>query len=267
MIELERRLSGARATGRSILSVYLTAGLPSPDRFPLLVREIADAGADIVEVGVPFSDPLADGPVIQASHSRALRLGVTCGSVLGMVGEIRKCTVVPIILMGYANPFLSFGLGKFIAAAASAGVSGMIVPDLPPDEGADYAAIAARCGIASVFLAAPTTPDERIVEIDRISTGFVYAVTTLGVTGMREGAAAEVFDFLDRARVLVARNPLLAGFGVSDPATARAVAGRCDGVIVGSAVVSRLSDPDGEAGARRAIEFVAELRRALDVAA
>jgi tryptophan synthase alpha chain len=264
MTRLESSIREKLASGRRILSVFVTAGLPSPSRIPILVGELARAGADIVELGVPFSDPLADGAVIQASTMRALGLGVTPSSVLEMVGEIRKITGIPVILMGYANPFLSYGLESFIRAASSSGVDGMIIPDLPPEESSLYRPAAAAAGVATVFLVAPTTPDERIAEIDHASTGFVYAVSTLGVTGERDTPTAGSLEFLRRARRSVALHPMLAGFGVSSPASALALGRECDGVIVGSAVVSRIEGDDGEAGIREAARFTSTLRQALD---
>ncbi|HLF15633.1 MAG TPA: tryptophan synthase subunit alpha [Bacteroidota bacterium] len=264
MTSLESKLNRNRVAGRKILSVFITAGLPSPEVVSPLVRGLADAGADIVELGVPFSDPIADGPVIQASSSRALRMGVTPSGVFSMVREIRKITDIPVILMGYANPFLSYGLDACLRDAASAGVDGMIVPDLPPEESASYRAAALAAGVSTIFLVAPTTPDERIGEIDGLSTGFVYGVATIGVTGARDHISDDTLRFLRRARRSVTRHPLLAGFGIADPASARAIASLCDGVIVGSAVVSRLGDADPAGGIRSATDFTASLRRSLD---
>jgi tryptophan synthase alpha chain len=265
MIPVAEALRGKRNGGRKILSIFVTAGIPSPASTPGLVRELAEAGADAVEIGVPFSDPMADGPVIQASSARALAMGVTPAGVLSMVREIRKITDVPVILMGYANPFLSYGMEAFVRDASSAGAGGMIVPDLPPGESGSFRSAAAAGGLAPIFLVAPTTPVERISAIDEISGGFVYAVSTLGVTGERDRLPEGAHAFLGRARDRVKRNLLLAGFGVSGPDSALALAGHCDGVIVGSAVVSRLSSGGTpHASIRAASEFTASLRSALD---
>ena len=264
MIPLRSALEAKIGSGRKILSVFVTAGIPSPGSTPELVRVLAGAGADTVELGVPFSDPIADGPVIQASSARALGMGVTPESVLSLLLEIRKITDIPVILMGYANPFLSYGFDEFLRHAAAAGAAGMIVPDLPPEESASYTPAARSAGIAPIFLVAPTTPDERIAGIDAISDGFVYAVSTLGVTGARDGVPSGAPAFLARAHRIVRRNPLLAGFGVSDGSSARAIASHCDGVIVGSAVVSRLSSGGPADGIRAAAEFVSSLRDSLD---
>ncbi len=264
MTALGQALTRERESGRKILSIFITAGLPAPPLVPGLVRELAGAGADLVELGIPFSDPIADGPVIQASSHRALALGVTPAGVLTMVREIRKCTAIPIILMGYANPIFSHGLEAFIRDASAAGADGMIIPDLPPEESGTYRSIAGSAGLSTIFLVAPTTPDERVVRIGRMSTGFVYGVSTLGVTGIRDGVSDDTLAFLNRVRPLAGSAPLLAGFGISDPASARTVASCCDGVIVGSAVVSRLAGGSPSAGMRSAVEFTAGLRKALD---
>lgn len=264
MTALERTLAARIGSGRKILSVFITAGLPSPGLLPGLVEGLAGAGADIVELGIPFSDPIADGPVIQASSHRALELGVTPASVLTMVREIRKCAAIPIILMGYANPLFSYGLGAFVRDASAAGADGMIIPDLPPEESTDYRSLAATAGLSTIFLVSQTTPDERIVDIGRVSTGFVYGVSTLGVTGVRDGVGDDTLAFLRRARPLVGRTPFLAGFGISDATSARTVAAGCDGVIVGSALVSRLAGGSPGQGTRAATEFTATLRTALD---
>ncbi len=264
MTKLQSELNHKRESGRKILSIFITAGLPAPGLVPALVGGLAEAGADIVELGVPFSDPIADGPVIQASSARALALGVTPAAVLAMVHEIRKCTGIPIILMGYANPLFAYGLDEFVRNAAAAGVDGMIISDLPPEESAAYRSVADMAGLSTIFLVAPTTPDQRIVDIGKISTGFVYGVSTLGVTGVRDGVGDETPAYLRRVRRLVGRAPLLAGFGISDVASARAIASLCDGVIVGSAVVSRLAAGSAADGTKAAVEFTAGLRKGLD---
>lgn len=262
MIPLEQRLRSLIAGGRKILSVYAVAGLPSRSALPALVRDFAAAGADVIELGVPFSDPLADGPVIQAAHARAIGAGVTPTIVLDIVGEIRKSTTIPIILMGYANSFLSYGFTSYLRDAASAGIAGMIVPDLPPEEGAEYRETAAALNLASVFLVAPTTPDDRIASIAAVSTGFVYCVSSLGVTGARGPAGPETLAFVDRARARVNGRPLLVGFGVSDPLSARSISLKADGVVVGSAIVSRLGGAGG--GERSAVGLIASIRESLD---
>ncbi len=264
MTALERVLAANVGSGRKVLTVFITAGLPAPDLLPGLVAGLSEAGADIVEIGIPFSDPIADGPVIQASSHRALALGVTPASVLGMVCEIRKCAAIPIILMSYANPLFSYGLGAFVRDAAAVGADGMIIPDLPPEESTHYRSLAASAGLSTIFLVSQTTPDERIVEIGMVSTGFVYGVSTLGVTGVRHGVGDDTLAFLRRARPLVGRTPFLAGFGISDAASARTVAAACDGVIVGSALVSRLAGGPPAEGRRAATEFTSTLRTALD---
>ncbi|HLB01445.1 MAG TPA: tryptophan synthase subunit alpha, partial [Bacteroidota bacterium] len=164
-----------RPARRKFLSVFLTAGYPSSEMTVRLAAGVVEAGADVIEIGIPFSDPLADGPVIQRSSHQALAMHMTPAGVFSMVAEIRKSTGVPIILMGYVNPIFSRGMAAFMNDAMISGVDGMIIPDLPIEESAGYRQSAAKSGIAAVFMITPTTPDHRIVEIDRLSGGFVYA--------------------------------------------------------------------------------------------
>jgi tryptophan synthase alpha chain len=244
--------------------VFLTAGLPSTDLFVRLACEMKAAGADIMEIGVPFSDPIADGPVIQASSRRALEAGVTLERVMEMTSSIGQHSDIPIILMGYANPFLSYGLDAAVRRAASAGAAGMIIPDLPPEEAGGFRAAASAAGLSAIFLASPTTPDRRIGEIDALTSGFVYGISTLGVTGARSGLSPAAREFLTRARRCVTLHPLLAGFGIASADTAREAARLCDGVIVGSALVERLDHPDPARGTREALALVSSIRAALD---
>ena len=264
MTALERRLREIVAAGRKILSVYITAGHPDPAATPDIACALASAGADVIELGVPFTDPLADGPVIQSAHLRAIGHRVTFGGVLAMAGRIRKSSAVPIIFMGYANTFLSYGFDRAMRDAASAGVDGMIIPDLPLEESGAYREAASSCGLSAILLAAPTTPEDRAMAIAAASTGFIYGVSALGVTGMRSGASAEGPALVDRIRRGAGGRPVLVGFGVSTPADARATAAFADGVIIGSAVVSRLDAAGSAGGPGDAARFVASVREALD---
>lgn len=264
MTSLERHFRGLVGRGRKILSVYVTAGVPTPDSLPVLVQGLAAAGADALEIGIPFSDPLADGPVIQAAHSRAIRNGVRADDVLRTIGRIRKNTSIPIILMTYANTIMTFGCESFIREAASAGASGVIVPDLPPEEGTAYRAAADAHDVAAVLLIAPTTPDDRIASLAAAGGGFLYGVSTLGVTGVRDSVAPGTLALIDRIRAAAPGRPLLVGFGISGPSAARTVARHADGVIVGSAVVARLLDEGDPRPIDSAVAFVASLRTSLD---
>jgi tryptophan synthase alpha chain len=263
-MRLDDRLSTIRKEGRKVLSIFVTSGFPSIAETVPLVVGMAEAGADLIELGIPFSDPIADGPIIQQSSEAALRNGVTLSKTLDCVREIRGRSEVPLVLMGYANPIYAQGLGKFLAACSAAGVDGTIIADLPLEESSVYAALARESGIAAIFLAAPTTPAARLAELDRISSGFLYCVSITGVTGERASLAAEAGDFLRLARASVRKNPLLVGFGISTPDDARRIGAMCDGVIVGSALIKTLRDaPPGKA-VEQARAFVRSMRKALD---
>ncbi|HDS45872.1 MAG TPA: tryptophan synthase subunit alpha [Methanomicrobia archaeon] len=229
--ELERKGQGA-------LIAYLMAGDPDPTATPVIATAIA-RHADIIELGIPFSDPIADGPTIQAAAGRALAAGMTPASIFALITAIRKETDVPIVVMGYYNPILRYGVQRFMQHLADAGGDGIIIPDLPLEEAKEVLRSARRCELDTIFLIAPTTPDERIAEICRYSSGFVYLVSLLGVTGARSALS-------DVARTLIQRVvkkrpdlPAAVGFGVSQPEHVRELlASGAKGVIVGSAIVA-----------------------------
>lgn len=249
--------AAAREDGRAALVPYVVAGRPDAEACARLVAEIAAAGADVVELGVPFSDPLADGPVIRDATRRALDAGVTVGTCLDIVRSVRSLGVtVPIVCMGYVNPLLAFGIEAFCAAAAEAGVDGLIVPDAGGD--ARLRAACDRAGLGTTLLATPLSSDERILELARGCTGFLYAVATAGTTGTRDEVAASTIDFLRRARRLLDEAgldvPTAVGFGISTPEHVERLAPHVDGVVVGSALVELVErEPDG------ASDFVAAL--------
>lgn len=262
---VEERLVELRAQGRKGLIVYLMAGDPNPAASADLVEAATAAGADVVELGVPFSDPLADGPVIQAAGQRALRAGTTPGRVLDLVRELRARGVsAPVVLMTYTNPLLRLGFEAFARAARASGVDGVIVPDLPHEEADALREPLGREGLALIPLVAPTTPPERVAAIARAASGFVYCVSVVGVTGARDTLS-------DRFAPLVAEVrrhtdlPVAVGFGIQSPEQARAVGEVADAVIVGSAVV-RICAEGGDPAARRqrVSELVGSLRAALD---
>jgi len=261
---LDATFRSIRTAGKKALSVYLTAGYPSRSMTVQLSVGLASAGADLIEIGIPFSDPLADGPVIQECSARSLAAGTTPGDVLSMVKEIRKSTPIPIILMGYVNPILAYGMETFMNDAKLSGAEGTIIPDLSLEESSAYLGNAAESDMASIFMVTPTTPDSRLGEIDRISRGFVYAVTVNGVTGERSGTGDAAGEFIGRTKKHVTRNPVLAGFGISDPETASGISRLCDGVIIGSAVMNRLRHKNPETGYRSALDFISSVRTALD---
>ncbi|HXL41331.1 MAG TPA: tryptophan synthase subunit alpha [Actinomycetota bacterium] len=256
--ELERRLNEARAGGRRLFVPYLTAGLPSPQRFVDLLSELATC-ADAIEVGIPFSDPVMDGPVITAASTRALEAGIGVDRCFDLIRDARRYAGVPIVAMTYYNPVHRMGVDAFTEALHQAGASGMIVPDLPFEESAALRAEVAQRGMALVQMIAPTTPLERAAVLSRGSSGFVYAVSRLGVTGEQATLSGAALAVVVRIRPHT-RLPVLLGIGISNGEQAAGAARVADGVIVGSAIMKRVlnGEPDGAAGLAR------EIRRALD---
>jgi tryptophan synthase alpha chain len=251
-------------TDHKILSLFVTAGFPDLKSTVPLVPALARAGADVIEIGIPFSDPIADGPTIQRSSEIALRNGVTLRKTLEMVKDIRRESAVPIVLMGYANPVYAYGMERFLESCSAAGCGGTIIADLPLEESDQYRAIAARTSIDTIFLATPTTPAERLVRLDEASRGFLYCVSVTGVTGERQLLASQAESFLQRARTHVTRNPLLVGFGIATTDDAKRIAALSDGVIIGSALVKLLDHAAHNGGIESAVDFVRSMRRALD---
>jgi tryptophan synthase alpha chain len=227
-----------RSKGEKALALFVTAGFPGIDSTPHLVWDLEDAGADIIELGMPFSDPVADGPSIQRSSSIALSNGVSLETALADVRRIRSRSNIPIILMGYLNPIMRYGTEHFFGEAHASGVDGIILPEVPKEESARFLGVCQANELARIFLVAPTTSSERIAEIDAISTGFLYCVSTTGVTGTQVHAPA--IDYVKRVKSHATRNPVLVGFGISTADDARVVAAVSDGVIVGSALIRRL---------------------------
>ena len=248
----------ARAQGRAALIAYLTLGYPSPADSPALVRALQDGGADLIELGVPFSDPLADGPVIQRASHQALQAGMTPRGCLELVAQLRREGIrVPLLLMGYYNPIHAYGPEAYARDAALAGADGLIVPDLPPEEAGPLRAACEREGLALVFLVAPTSGEERIARIAAVTRGFLYVVSRLGTTGAGRGPGEELARQLERVR-RHARTPVAVGFGLSRPEQVRRLAPQVDGLIVGSAVVERASE-----GAKALYAYLRSLRAAL----
>jgi tryptophan synthase alpha chain len=256
LAELENRLRAARNRGRKILVPYVTGGLDG--EWTDVVRAIADAGADAVEVGIPFSDPVMDGPVIQEASQRALDRGATPQSVLDDVRDVDAG--VPLAVMTYYNIAFHMGHERFARSLVSAGVDAAILPDLPLEEAGPWCTAADAAGVETVMLAAPTAPDDRLPRVCERSRGFVYGVGLLGVTGERSAVAESALVIAKRLKA-VTDKPVLVGVGVSTADQARALCELADGVIVGSALVRRLLDGAGPLGAAA---FVAELRQGLD---
>jgi len=235
---ISRAFSRAAREGRAALVVFVEAGDPSLEVTERLLPALAGAGADVVELGVPFSDPIADGPAIQRASERGLASGARLPAVLDLVGRARTAGVdVPVVLFGYANPVLAMGEAVFAARAAAAGVDGALVTDLPPEEGSAFASTLRAARLDPVFLLAPTSPPRRVRTVGRLSRGFVYVVSRAGVTGVRSEVPAGLPDLVERVRDGVGRLPVAVGFGISTPEQVSAVARLADGVVVGSGVV------------------------------
>ena len=251
MSRIESALTRARSEGRLGLIAYLTAGYPEPEATAGLVRALVRGGADAVELGIPFSDPLADGVSIQRASFQALERGMTAARCLVIVRELREeGVVIPLILMTYYNPILAYGRDGFIRDAAAAGVDGLIGVDVPPEEAGDLAGLCRASGIDLIPLLAPTSTDERIALALRQASGFVYCVSVAGVTGAREALPAELGAFLQRVRRQT-ELPLAVGFGISRREHVEALRGQADAVAVGSAIIDTIeASPQTEREAR-----------------
>jgi tryptophan synthase alpha chain len=265
---LKLRFAERKTAGRAALVPYVVAGDPGKDATVPLMHALVKAGADALELGVPFSDPSADGPVIQAGHERALAAGTTLKGVLAMVREFRKQDRdTPVVLMGYLNPVEAYGLEAFATAAAEAGVDGVLTVDMPPEEAEPLGSLLRAKGIDPIFLLAPTTDDARIRRITETASGFVYYVSLKGVTGAAQLDLEPVKQRLAKVRSLTSL-PVGVGFGVRDAATAAALSQVADAVIVGSALVSRIAEHRHDAAQMTAVlqDFVTSLRGAMDAA-
>ena len=240
MTRIDKVFRRLRAKGEKALIPFITAGDPDLATTRALALTIADRGADLLELGIPFSDPLADGPTIQASSTRAVQGGVHLADVLKLAGELRRETDIPLILMGYYNPILQYGLERTAQEAAAMGVDGFIIPDLPPEEAGPWRAAAAQAGVAAIFLAAPTSGAARIIKMGRLTRGFLYYVSVTGITGARTELPPDLVAALKEVRSLV-KCPLAVGFGISTPEQVANLAPYVDGVVVGSAIVQRVA--------------------------
>lgn len=227
---------------RKVMNLFLTAGYPSPETTVETVMRCIEAGADMIELGMPFSDPLADGPTIQRSSTSAIAQGISLPKVFAMVEAIRAMTETPIILMGYMNTLLHYGVERFCEHAAQAGVDGLILPDLPVEEHGLISAFAKKSGLCHIQLVAPNTSDERMQWIDTQAEGFIYCVSVTGVTGSRDGQQlqASVDQFIDRVVQNIRKNPVLIGFGIRNKEDALRVSAKVNGFIVGSALIEQI---------------------------
>jgi len=253
-----------RAAGRTALIPYVTTGDPSLEATLDVMRALVMGGADVIELGVPFSDPMADGPVIQRASERALSNGTGLKDVLAVVRAFRdRNATTPIVLMGYANPIEAMGLAVFADRARDAGVDGVLVVDYPPEEAGDFARALDERAIAPIFLVAPTTPEPRIEAVAALARGYVYYVSLKGVTGAGHLDTAEVARKVDEIRRHV-KVPVGVGFGIRDAASAQAIAAHADAVVIGSRIIQEIEGGPPSGAAERAGAWVATIRRALD---
>ena len=225
------------------LSVYFTAGFPEKDSTIGIIQSLEAAGADMIEIGIPFSDPLADGPVIQESNKAALKNGMTVETLFSQLNGIRGKVKIPLLIMTYLNPVYKYGIEKFCKKAAEAGIDGLIIPDLPPELWvSSYKKIFEENGLCNIFLITPQTPDDRIMMIDSIASGFIYMVSSSSVTGVRKGFTSEQLNYFRRISEMSLSNPVLTGFGISDSESFTQACKYSNGAIVGSAFIKMLKE-------------------------
>lgn len=264
MSRIQTTFAALAAQKKKGLIPFITAGDPAPEMTVPLMHALVAGGADILELGVPFSDPMAEGPVIQRACERALKFNVGMHDVLGYVREFRKTnSTTPVVLMGYANPIERMGVDAFIAAAVEAGVDGSIVVDYPPEECEEFATKMQARGMDPIFLLAPTSTEDRMQQVARFGSGFSYYVSLKGVTGAANIDTAEVADKIATVRRHV-KLPIGVGFGIRDAATAKAVASVADAVVIGSRIIQELENTPRDQAVAAVQAFIAGIRRALD---
>jgi tryptophan synthase alpha chain len=264
MSRIQGRFESLARDRRKALIPFITAGDPHPSLTVPLMRALVEAGADILELGVPFSDPMADGPVIQRAGDRALKHGVGLSDVLGLVAAFRKADeATPVVLMGYANPIEAMGVERFVDAASLAGVDGVIVVDYPPEECVEFSELAKKNGIDPVFLLAPTSTDKRIHEVARIGSGYLYYVSLRGISGAANIDLSDVAARIPKIRAAT-RLPIGVGFGIRDAESARRVAQTADAVVIGSRIIQEIEDGSADQAVARVKAFLQPIRRALD---
>jgi tryptophan synthase alpha chain len=264
MSRIQGRFQALARDKRKALIPYITAGDPHPSLTVPLMRALVEAGADILELGVPFSDPMADGPVIQRAGERALKHGVGLSNVLSMVSDFRQTDkATPIVLMGYANPIEAMGVDNFIGAAKTAGVDGVIVVDYPPEECGEFAAAAKKNEIDPIFLLAPTSTDGRIEQVARVGSGYLYYVSLRGVTGAGHLDLSEVASRIPAIRAAT-RLPIGVGFGIRDAESARKVAQTADAVVIGSRIIQEIEAGAADQAVARVKQLLIPIRKALD---
>jgi len=263
MNRIDATFAKLRKAKKTAFIPFVTAGDPDLATTEKFVLAFEQAGADIMELGVPFSDPMADGPTIQAASQRALKKHINLKKILGAVRNIRRRSQLPVALMTYYNPVFHYGLGRFVKDAKAAGVDGLVVPDLPPEEAGDLLKFSRKAGLSVVFFAAPTTTNQRLRKVVKAATGFVYYVSLTGVTGARKSLPADLIKNVRRVKAATSK-PVCVGFGISTPQQVKAVGAVADGVIVASAIIKEI-----EKNAKRrdlvplTARYVASLARAL----
>ncbi len=262
MNRIQKKFKELKKKNEKALITFVTAGDPNLSATEKLVYEIEKAGADLIELGIPFSDPMADGPVIQRSDERALRQKTTLLSILNLVQKIRKKTQVPLVLMGYFNPILQMGCENFCKRAAQAGVDGLIVVDLPPEESSELHQPAKKAGLSLIYLLTPTSDEIRIQKVKKVASGFVYYVSMTGITG----AALEGFQEIKKQVSFIQQRislPLCVGFGIRTPEEAFVLSRFAEGVVVGSSLISILEKKKGDLGIREVAKRVRKLKNAI----
>jgi len=263
MNRINQKFAELKKENRAALIPYIMAGYPTSKASLRIAEALVAGGADLLEIGIPYSDPLADGTTIQKASQRALAHGVTTKSVFRLVEQIRTKSNIPIILMTYYNAIFRYGLGAFAREASKAGVDGVIAPDLPPEEASLWRSTAGGYGLDTIFLLAPTSTKERIKRVTRFSKGFIYCVSLTGVTGARRRLPSDISDFIHRVR-RETNKPLAVGFGVSTPAQARELSPLCDGIIIGSALIDTIErQKTVEEMAKAAKHFIVEFRKSI----
>ncbi len=259
---IQQRFNTLQQQGGKALVTFITAGDPDLATTAAMLPLLAEAGADIIELGIPFSDPMADGPTIQRASERALAGGVTLEEILELVKNTRKLISVPVVLMGYSNPIYAYGWQRFATDSVAAGVDGLLLVDLPPEEADELLPAAKAAGLEIIFLLTPTSDDMRIKRVSRCGSGFLYYVTVTGVTGTRTSVSTSLENELERIRATI-KLPVVAGFGISTPEQAAQVASAADGVVVGSAIVKLFEQHQGKQLQEEVAGLVASLKRAI----
>lgn len=256
MSRIEQAFKQLKKSGRKALIPYIMSGDPSLEATKKFIADLEAAGADLIELGVPFSDPLADGPTIQRAHERGLQNGVTLRKVLALVREIRQTSNIPLILMTYYNPVFKFGIEAFVKEAVGAGADGVIIPDLIPDEADDFIPVARKYKLDTIFLLAPTSTPDRLNKVVKAATGFIYYVSITGITGAKLSVGDPMRDTLKLIQGRTSK-PVAIGFGISNPEEAAKMSALADGVIIGSAIVKLIAE------GKEIIEFVKGIKEAI----